>query len=135
MGSAVSSQQSAPTGDYVIYDYRQVDPRKTYPNANDWKKEIATLTKERTIVSWSHYTTPLKMLGPFGELGRWMSRQRGVDDYHGLFHKYIVFQLVPKDAEVESSAEGGSSPAAPASHQTSDLPPSHSGPERRRIET
>ena len=92
-------------GRYKIYSYfKQSQGTIDCPDVESWKAEIAKLTKDKMIVNWSHYTSPLKTLGPLGNKARTLSlafeglqnklsKSNGLNKNHGFFHKFLVFDL------------------------------------------
>ena len=98
---------AVPREQYKIYNYsRQHKDTMILPDVDAWKAEIGRLTQGKMIVSWSHYTTPLKMLGPLGKIARKVSLTkpyRRLSRNHGLLHKFLVFELKGMAEEDPSS--------------------------------
>ena len=98
MAASASFQLTPPpstSGRYKVYNYfKQSEGTVDCQNVESWKELISELTRDKMIVSWSHYTTPLKALGGLGGMMRSMSLALNrANGSHGLFHKFLVFDL------------------------------------------
>ena len=82
-------------GQHKIYDYyNRLKGIQVIPDLVSWKHQVQQLTANKVIVGWNHYTTPLQSLGVMGEVGRWLTYvTRGLNTNHGLFHKFLTFEL------------------------------------------
>ena len=83
---------SSTEGKFKIYNYfKPHDDVLDYPDFEAWANAIGDLTEEKMIVSWNHYTTPLKFLKGFGNVARSLTKK--LSSNHGFFHKYLSFEL------------------------------------------
>ena len=53
-------------GQYKIFNYLRPDDVLVYEDFHSWKTAVVDLTHGKMIVSWHHYTTPLKALHKIG---------------------------------------------------------------------
>ena len=95
-GEKPNSDADYDCGKYQIHDYfRPSDPSKTFRDLESWKTEVKRLTRNKRIVKWSLYTTPLSAIKE--RLGEWASEFArswlSLGSNRGFFHKFLTLEL------------------------------------------
>lgn len=80
---------SSTEGPFQIYDYRIPGDRVGYVKFADWRDKINDLTKNKIIVEWTNYKTPLRLAS-----GKFLPK---FGKNRGGYHSYIIFKVADKN--------------------------------------